>query len=404
MKYLLELREKRARLIEEGRDVLEQARKEKRALNADEQAKYDKIFVGADEIKGTIEREERQAREQAELSKVIDPESAKADGASNGDANEKSQRAAFQKFLRSGLGSLNEVESRALSIGTDSAGGYTVPPVQFERELIQAVDNFVFMRQKATKYKMTQAKKIQIPKLTADPADADWTTEILVGSEDSTLAFGNLDLDPLPLGKYLYVSNALLRDSAMDIEGIVKDRLAYKFAVAQEKGFLTGAGTTAPLGVFVADAAGISTGRDKAFTSATAVDADALRTAKYFLKSQYHAKAEWMAHRDFIAAVSKLKSNDNQYLWQPGLTLNEPDRLLGFPVNLSEYAPNTFTTGLYVAVLGDFSNYAVADVQGIQIQRLNELRAMTNQTVFLGRAEVDGRPALEEGFVRMKMG
>ena len=70
---------------------------------------------------------------------------------------------------------------------------------------------------------------------------------------------------------------------------------------------------------------------------------------------------------------------------------------------MSEYAPNTFTSALYVGIIGDFSNYWIADAIDLEIQRLVELYAETNQTGIIGRASADGAPVLEEAFVRVAL-
>jgi HK97 family phage major capsid protein len=70
---------------------------------------------------------------------------------------------------------------------------------------------------------------------------------------------------------------------------------------------------------------------------------------------------------------------------------------------LSEYAPSTLAQSNYVAILGDFRYYWIADALDMQIQRLVELYARTNQTGFIGRLETDGMPVLEEAFVRLQM-
>ena len=88
----------------------------------------------------------------------------------------------------------------------------------------------------------------------------------------------------------------------------------------------------------------------------------------------------------------------------PGITADDPDRLLGLPVGESEYVPNTFTTTLYVGVLGDFRWYWIADALDIEIQRLNELFAATNQVGFIARLKNDGMPVLEEAFARVQLG
>jgi HK97 family phage major capsid protein len=111
-----------------------------------------------------------------------------------------------------------------------------------------------------------------------------------------------------------------------------------------------------------------------------------------------------LGHRDWVKRVAKLKDSEGQYLWQAGLQAGQPDRLLGFPVNMTENGPSTFTTGLYTNILGDFSFYWIAEVLAMEIKRLDELYARTGQTGFIVEAQVDGMPVLEEAFVRGKMG
>ena len=102
--------------------------------------------------------------------------------------------------------------------------------------------------------------------------------------------------------------------------------------------------------------------------------------------------------------IRKLKDNEGRYLWQPSIVVGEPDRILDFPFIMSEYAPNTFTSGKYVGILGDFTHYWIADSLNMEIQRLNELYSEKNQIGFIGRAETDGMPTLEEAFIRVTMG
>jgi HK97 family phage major capsid protein len=124
---------------------------------------------------------------------------------------------------------------------------------------------------------------------------------------------------------------------------------------------------------------------------------------KYSLKPQYQKTAEWLFHRDALKQIRKLKDGNGQYLWMTGITAGAPDMILDRPVNQSEYAPNTFTTGLYVGLLGDLRFYWIADSLDLQIQRLVELYAETNQVGFIGRLECDGMPVLEEAFARVKL-
>jgi HK97 family phage major capsid protein len=262
----------------------------------------------------------------------------------------------------------------------------------------------VFIRGKATKFRLDSAASMGAPSLDADPADADWTSELATGNEDSTMAFGKRELHPRPLAKRIKVSNKLLMLSA-GIEALVRDRLGYKFGVTQEKAYMTGTGANQPLGVFTASNLGIPTTRDVSTgNAATSPTFDGLISAKYALKGNYWNKAEWIFHRDVLALVAKLKDGEGQYIWRQSVVEGEPDRLLNAPVNMSEYSPNTMTTGLYVGIIGDFSNYWIADAIDMQVQRLVELYAETNQVGFIGRLETDGMPVLAEAFVRVKLG
>jgi HK97 family phage major capsid protein len=110
----------------------------------------------------------------------------------------------------------------------------------------------------------------------------------------------------------------------------------------------------------------------------------------------------WGFHRDSIRQIRKLKATTNEYLWQPSIQAGEPSTILGRPFFMSEYIPNTFTTGLYVGFVGDVSFYHIADALSMEVQRLVELYSETNQTGFIGRLETDGMPVLEEAFVRLK--
>lgn len=295
-------------------------------------------------------------------------------------------------------------EARSLAAGAGPEGGYTVAPVQFMADLIRALDNAVFIRSLARVIQVPGAHSLGVPSLDNDPADADWTSELLIGDEDSTMDFGHRELVPHPLAKYIKVSKKLLRASALGIEALVMERLAYKFAVSEEKAFLTGSGASQPLGVFTASDLGVSTGRDvSSGNTTTSIQFDGLMGAKYGLKQGYWQNARWMFHSDGVLQIAKLKDGEGQYLWRESVRAGEPDILLGRPIMASEYAPNTFTTGLYVGMLADWGYYWIADALDMTIQVLVELFAATNQNGYIGRLECDGMPVLEEAFSRVKL-
>lgn len=430
---IIELRQQRAKLIADARALVELAEKEKRPMTQEEQNNWDKAMNDADALRQTIDRMERQALADAEVADSAPanrPEPGQGDGRRNpiqvefrsrgmqglnvGTPDWQEQRewrrlmrtatpeyyAGFNRFLREGVVA---PEMRALQADLDTSGGYLVAPIQIVDRILKNVDDMVFMRRLATIFSVANADSLGVPTLENDPADADWTTELDTGSEDSTMSFGNRELNPHPVAKRIKVSRKLLM-KVPSIEDFTISRLAYKFGITQEKGYLTGSGAGEPLGVFTASTDGIPTSRDVSTGNTTTdVTFDGLIEAKYFLKQQYWARAQWLGHRDFAKHVAKLKDGDGMYIWRESTRAGEPDRLLGFPVMMSEYAPSTFTTGLYVGILGDFSNYWIADSMMLEFQRLQELYATTNQIGIIGRYDGDGMPVLSEAFVRVTL-
>ena len=407
------LLEKRAKAIVDARALLSKAEAEGRDLSTEEQTKYDAFFAEAASCQKRAERLEQVAAAEASVEALRgqpvreDPAAAAGAGAASGESrgglNGEQLRAAFRKFIIGGMPTLSDVEARALQADNPTQAGLIVAPQQFVNEIITKVKDELFMMRLGTVRILTQAASLGRPALDTEPDDADWTTELATGDEEASMAFGRRELKPHPLAKRFKLSNRLLA-LAPSVEALVRDRLAYKFGVTAEKAGLLGPGAGRPLGLFVASTDGISTGRDiSAGNSATSPTFDGLIGAKYGLKSQYWAKAQWLFHRDVLAVIAKLKDGNGQYIWRVSVRQGEPDMLLNAPVNMSEYAPSTLTTGQYVGIFGDFSFYEWAIALDMSLQRLVELYAATNQTGYIGRMELDGMPVLEEAFSRVKL-
>lgn len=316
----------------------------------------------------------------------------------------------YSQYLKHGPGILTNdniegiKEFKALQVDVDTLGGYLTAPQQFVAELIQRVDDQVFIRAMSNVITLTTGLSLGAPSLDTDLGDADWTSELATASQDDAMRVGKRELFPHPLAKRVLISNKLLNAPGIDAGALVNERMAYRFATAQENAFLTGSGSGQPLGVFTASADGISTARDVSTdNTTTAITADGLIECKYSLKAQYMAVAQWIFHRDAVKQIRKLKTGDGQYIWAPGITGGVPSTILDMPYNMSEFAPNTFTAALYVGILGDFSKYWIADALSLQVQRLIELYAVTNQVGFIGRLETDAMPVLEEAFARVKL-
>ena len=124
---------------------------------------------------------------------------------------------------------------------------------------------------------------------------------------------------------------------------------------------------------------------------------------KYSLKAQYRRQAKWIFSREAIKMIRKLKDGEGNYLWRAGISSDRPDTILDLPFGESEYCPNTFTSGQYVGIIGDFSFYWIVDALDMQVAVLSELYAESNQTGYIGRKETDAMPVIAEAFGRVTL-
>jgi len=406
MRDLNELNEKRLKLIADMRGLIDAA--PEGVMSAEDEKKYNDMDAEQEKLDGIINREYKLRQVEQKLDEPLTKKLAVNASSGSERAAEKQvelRTKLFRSYLMYGQEALYRDEFRALAAGSLTEGGAFIPPQQFIADLIKAVDDSVYMMQASTVYRLQGAQTLGQPVLDADPADADWTTELATGSLDSTMTTGLRELKPLPVAKRIKISRKLIANSAVPVETLVQNRLAYKFGITLEKGFLTGNGATAPLGIFTASTSGIPTGRDVSTgNTETEITFDGLIEALYSLKEQYQRNASWMFHRLAVKMIRKLKDGEGRYLWQPSVTAGQPNTILDRPYFQSEYAPSTFTTGLYVGVVGDFKQYHIAEVTGtLEVQRLTELYAETNQIGYIGRMEADGMPVLAEAFARVKL-
>lgn len=376
----------------------EAAKRDSGMLEGTEAEEYQKLEARLEQLSDEIERRTRfdgrsKAFDAPAGAAVSNPGKQEQEPA---DERQVRELAEFRSFLRG--------ERRSLQADSDVEGGYLLAPQTVAAGLLAAVDNQTFVRQFAHRETINQSESLGVVTLDTDFGAADWTQELTTPPVDEALRLGKREMKPIPLTKETKLSRTLVRRTAGSAEQLVMDRLAYQFGVTMENAYLNGSGAGQPLGVFTASALGISTGRDVSTdNTTTAITADGLIEAQHTLKGQYWSRARWCFHRDAVKKIRKLKDGEGQYLWAPGLTGAMPNNILGMPYDMSEYAPNTFTSGLYVGILACWDFYWVLDALQLEIQVLNELYARTNQFGYIGRLETDGQPVLEEAFVRVKL-
>lgn len=420
------LRADRFKLGEELRGLHEAAQKEGRDLTSEEREKFDKIYADAEKLRAEIEREEK-------LSGFVDPGSVRKTAVDPGEAvpelepskreDPKGDRAAaaeeYRELFTGYLTAPNKEaattayarcqafigEHRDLQVDSDTQAGFLVAPEQMVMELLKNVDDEVKIRQYARKFMVRGAKSLGVPTRTAKASTFAWGTELEAPTADTTLAYGKRELFPKDASGLIKVSRNFLRQAMLSGEQIVREEIARDGAELQENAFLSGSGAGRPLGLFTASADGIPSSRDVSTgNTATAITVEGLREAKYSIKQNYWPNLILLGSRTLHKQVYALSDGIGRPLFVESLKVGEPDRVMGIPLIVSEFAPSTFTTGQYVGILGDFRYYWIVDSLDLELQRLDELYATSHQVGFIARFKVDAAPVLSEAFARVKLG
>lgn len=389
---LYELMQDRANIVTRMREIMD--RFDDGVMDAEATETYSRLEKDFDALNANIIREQKQLERERAAGEVSSRLIDKPD----------KHLEAFARALQGDAEAITKYRNTAMTLGTNATAGYLTAPVEFVNQLIAGLKNDMFMRQICNVVgPIGQAQSLGYPSLAADASDVEWTTEVAAAPEEAAITFARREFKPQRLAKLVKISKTLMRH-APSPDQLVLERVLYKIEAAQENGFMNGTGTNQPLGIFTASDSGIATGRDVSAASATAITTDDLIDCKYGVKGQYMRGASWVMHRDLCKALAKLKDSDGQYIWQSSVQAGQPDLLLGAPVYMSEYAPNSVAAGKYVAVYGDFKNgYWICDGDGLYIQVLNELYAVNNELGYVVEYFGDGAPVVGEAFSRLKM-
>jgi HK97 family phage major capsid protein len=397
MSKILELREKRAKVWEAAKAFLDSKRGNDGLLSPEDTATYEKMEAEVIALGKEIERLERQAAIDFELSKPLNiPITDKPTSISGN--NEKTGRASDeyrQSFWNMMRGRRKYDVHNALQIGEDTEGGYLVPD-DFERTLVEALEEENIFRQIANVITTSSGDK-KIP-VVASKGTASWVDEEgqIPESDDS---FAQVSIGAYKLATMIKVSEELLNDSVFNLEQYIAKEFARRIGAKEEEAFFIGDGSGKPTGI-LADNGGGEIGVTAA--SATAITLDEIMDLFYSLKSPYRRNAVFIMNDSTIKAIRKLKDNNGQYLWQPSVTAGTPDTILNRPVKTSAFMP-AIAAGAKTIVFGDFSYYWVADRQGRVFKRLNELYAATGQVGFIATQRVDGKLILPESIKYLQM-
>ncbi len=378
-----ELREKRNTVWNGAKAFLDSHRNANGTLSAEDAAAYDKMETEINDLGKEISRLERAAEIEKQLSQ---PTSNPITGQPGGKDKAKSGRASdeYRQAALAALRSNFKNVSNYLSEGVDADGGYLVPE-EWDKRLIDTLDEENIMRGLSTIITTSGLHRIN---LTANKPAAAWIEE---GGE---LTWGDATFDQITLDAYklhvaVKVTEELLYDNAFGLESYITTQFGKALANAEEDAFLNGDGSGKPTGLFTSATV---------FDTVAAVNSDSLISLVYGLKRPYRKNASFIMNDATIAAVRQLKDNNGAYIWQPSYQAGEPDRILGYKVYTSAYAP---ADGI---AFGDYKYYNIGDRGTRSFAELRELFAGNGMIGYVAKERMDGKLVLPEAVQVLKIG
>ena len=385
---ILELREKRNKAWEAAKAFLESHRTEKGILTAEDDATYTQMEQEINDLGKEIARLERQEALEAELNRPVNQPLTTKPGSGRGE-EPKTGRASdeYRKAMLDAFRSNFKRVSNVLQEGVDADGGYLVPE-EYDRRLIDTLSEENIMRRLATIITTSGEHKINIA---ATKPAASWI------EEGGALTFGDATFsqilpDAHKLHVAIKVTEELLYDNAFDLEGYILDQFGKALGNAEEDAFLNGDGTGKPLGLFAATGGGTVAG-----TLTAAIKSDDMLDLVYALKRPYRKKASFIMNDKTLSSLRKLKDNNGAYIWQPSYQAGEPDRVLGYAVHTSAYAPED------AIAFGDYKYYNIGDRGTRSFSELRELFAGNGMIGYVAKERVDGKLILPEAVQILKL-
>ena len=390
MSKILEMIEKRNQAWNAAKAFVE-SRQDKDGLLSEADAKtYKEMEQKVMDYGKEIERLQQMEAIEAEMAKPVNtPITAKPMKGGMEDKPVKTGRASdeYKKAMLDALRSNFKRVSNVLQEGVDADGGYLVPE-EYDRRLIDVLDEENIMRRLATRITTSGEHKINIA---ATKPAAAWI------EEGGALTFGDATFDQILMDAHklhvaIKVTEELLYDNAFHLESYILTQFGKALANAEEDAFLNGDGSGKPLGLFA------ETGGGQVANTVSAIKADDMIDLVYALKRPYRKSAGFIINDKNLAVIRKLKDANQAYIWQPSYQAGEPDRILGYPVYTSAFAPEDKIS------FGDYSYYNIGDRGSRSFSELRELFAGNGMIGYVAKERVDGKLILPEAVQILKIG
>lgn len=285
-------------------------------------------------------------------------------------------------------GAKTEAERRALSEGSNSAGGFTVPDL-LSAQFIDAARKAATVFQAGAITIPLESDNVSIAKVASDPAPAWRAENAAVAESDPT--FAQVTFIPRSLAVLVKCSRELLMDS-VNMETLLPQIMASAMAVELDRVALFGTGT-APQPRGIANFAGV---QEVAHDAALASYGPLIAARTLVKTANHEAVSAYIMHPRDEGTLAGLTATDGQPLMLPPAIASVP-MLASTSVPADEGAGTNEST----IITGDFTKLMIGIRHEIQIEVLRELFAGNGQIGFIAHLRADVAATHENAFTKI---
>jgi len=382
MKQFIEQQmEARAKAWEAAKNILDVATAEKRDLTAEESQTYERISKELEDRQATIEKlradEARELRLDAATREFADQVRPVADAPRGVRSDAEVIRSMAKGEIRS-----HSFEKRDL---LKTSTGSPVP-TSFYDQVIMLARHIGPMLSTSTVLNTASGENLQIPSL------AQYSTAAITGESTAISESDPIFNSFITLGAYKYsflvqLSTELIEDAGVDILGFLATEVGNELGYRVNAALTTGTGSSQPKGIVVASSLGVTgaTATSGVFTADNLIDlVYSVDTAGRRL-----AGSGFQMNAASIGKMRKLKDTAGNYVFQPALSADAQDLLLGYPVFENPAMADTATSAKSV-IFGNLPSYYVRQVGGIRLDRSDDYAFNAGLVTFRATMRVDG--------------
>lgn len=306
-------------------------------------------------------------------------------------ADAEEHKSAFLDWIKNPRGQnarsrLEDTEAKAVTIGSDSAGGFAVPEIIAD-EIVQQ------LRQRSPIRSLARVMSVGSSdfKMLVDEGgtSSGWVGEGDTRNETDTPTLRERAPSFGTAYAYPKASEESLQDMKFGVQGWLTERVSEEIAIQEGIAAISGNGTnkwtgmlnTAPSSADDTDSPARTAAQFKYIPTGAAggfgtldlgspqfFPADVLWNTVYDLNARYRANAVWLMNSATAGVIRRFKDADGRYQWTDSLVTGQPATLCGYPVVIDDVGMPDIGTNSHPVLFGDFRRgYLIADIGGMRI-------------------------------------